>query len=254
MADLILEGVSCAYAAEPVLEGVSLRIGPGDFVGILGPNGSGKSTLIRTAGRVLHPRLGRVLLDAADLYTLSPRGSAQFIGVVPQETTIDFDFTCYEVVLMGRSPHLGRFEEERPEDHRIVREAMERTRSWDLRDRLFGRLSGGERQRVIVARAFAQTPKVLLLDEPTSHLDVRYQLEILELVRALCREKSVAVLAALHDLNLAAHFCDRLVLLDRGRMAAMGRWDEVLTPERVREVFGVEAEVRDRRIAIKFPP
>jgi iron complex transport system ATP-binding protein len=243
---MILEvsGIACAYDGADVLSEVTLRLGPGDFVAVAGPNGSGKSTLIRALSRVLRPRLGSALLDGTDLYMIPARQSAQAIAVLPQETPLEFEFTCEEIVLMGRSPHLRRFETETEHDRAIAREAMERTGTWDLRHRPVIELSGGERQRVLLARAFAQEPRVLLLDEPTAHLDLTYQVQILRLVRALRDEKKTAVLASLHDLNLAAAYADRMVLLCRGRVQAAGTPGDVLTEPVLRPIFGPEVLVR----------
>jgi iron complex transport system ATP-binding protein len=246
MGAMILEvsGIACAYDGADVLSDVTLRLSPGDFVAVAGPNGSGKSTLIRALSRVLKPRLGSALLDGGDLYALPARRSAQAIAVLPQETSVEFEFTCEEVVLMGRAPHLGRFESETERDRSVVREAMERTSTWELRKRAILELSGGERQRVLLARAFAQEPKVLLLDEPTAHLDLSFQVQILRLVRALRDEKKTAVLASLHDLNLAAAYADHIVLLSKGRIAAAGTPREVLAEPVLRPVFGPEVTVR----------
>lgn len=243
---MILEvsGVSCAYDGADALSDVTFRLSPGDFAAVAGPNGSGKSTLIRTLSRVLRPRLGSTLLDGNDLYTIPARQSAQAIAVLPQETLVEFEFTCEEIVLMGRAPHLGRFESEKERDRSVVREAMERTGTWELRHRPVVELSGGERQRVLLARAFAQEPRVLLLDEPTAHLDLSYQVQILRLVRALRDEKKTAVLASLHDLNLAAAYADRVVLLSKGRVQAVGSPVEVLIEPVLRPIFGPEVMVR----------
>jgi iron complex transport system ATP-binding protein len=243
---MILEvsGIACAYDGADVLSDVTLRLSPGDFIAVAGPNGSGKSTLIRALSRVLRPRLGSALIDGGDLYALSARRSAQAIAVLPQESTVEFEFSCEEIVLMGRAPHLGRFETETERDRAVVREAMERTATWELRKRAILELSGGERQRVLLARAFAQEPKILLLDEPTAHLDLSFQVQILRLVRALRGEKKTAVLASLHDLNLAAAYADRIVLLSKGRIAAAGTPREVLTEPVLRPVFGPEVTVR----------
>lgn len=243
---MILEvaGVACGYGGSDALSDVTLRVGPGDFVVVAGPNGSGKSTLVRAMSRVLRPRLGSALLEGRDLYVLPARESARAIGVVPQETPLEFEFTCEEVVLMGRAPHMGRFQSERPADRAIAREAMERTGTFGFRDRSILELSGGERQRVILARAFAQEPSVLLLDEPTAHLDLAYQVQILRIVRSLRDEKKTAVLATLHDLNLAGAYADRIVLLSKGRIAAAGAPREVLVESTLCEVFGAEVTVR----------
>lgn len=236
--------IACGYDGADVLSDVTLRLSPGDFVAVAGPNGSGKSTLIRAMSRVLRPRRGRALLEGADLYELPARRSAQAIAVLPQETSLEFEFSCEEIVSMGRAPHLGRFETETERDRAVVREAMERTSTWDLRHRAIVDLSGGERQRVLLARAFAQEPRVLLLDEPTSHLDLAFQVQILRLVRQLRDEKKTAVLASLHDLNLASAYADRIVLLSKGRVVATGTPKEVLTESALRPVFGEELTVR----------
>jgi len=221
---LEIADVSFAYDGKDVLRDVSLTAS--GFVGVVGPNGSGKSTLVRVASRVLRPRSGRVTVDGAE-------PSARVLAVVPQETTIDFEFTCREIVAMGRFAHDD-------EDPRVIQESMERTGTWPLRDRLITELSGGERQRVILARAFAQQPKVLLLDEPTAHLDLRYQLELMKLVR----EAGMTVLAVMHDLNLASMFCTRLFLLHEGRIVASGTPAQVLTIENIQRTYGVEVGVQ----------
>ena len=236
--------IACAYDGTDVLSDVTLRLSPGDFVAVAGPNGSGKSTLIRALSRVLRPRVGSALLDGRDLYALPARESARAIAVLPQESSVEFEFTCEEVVMMGRAPHLGRFETESERDRAVVREAMERTSTWELRGRPIVELSGGERQRVLLARAFAQEPKILLLDEPTAHLDLSFQVQILRLVRALRDEKKTAVLASLHDLNLAAAYADRIVLLSKGKVAAAGTPREVLVESVLQPVFGPEVTVR----------
>jgi iron complex transport system ATP-binding protein len=238
------ERVTCGYREVDVLSDVSLRIGPGEFVALAGPNGSGKSTLIRALSRVLRPRGGRVLLDGRDVYGLTARESARAIAVLPQDTSMAFDFTVEEVVSMGRAPRLGRFEEEGPADREAVERALERAGIVGLRGRAVTELSGGERQRAALARAFAQEPQVLLLDEPTAHLDLACQAQVLRAVRALRRESGVGVLAAIHDLNLAAAHADRLVLLSMGRVAVEGAPGEVLTEARLGEVFGEEFRVR----------
>jgi iron complex transport system ATP-binding protein len=233
----------CKYGALEALRGVSLAVGAGEFVGVLGPNGSGKSTLVKTLSRVLRPLGGRVLLDGADVWRLGPRAVARCVAVVPQDAPAPFDFSALEVVLMGRSPHLSRLSAEGVEDLRIAREAMERTDSWCFAGRPITQLSGGERQRVTLARALAQEPRLLLLDEPTSHLDLGYQIETLERLAALNREAGTTLVAVLHDLNLASAFCPRLVLLAEGRIVADGAPEAVLTRDRLRDVYRVDALV-----------
>jgi len=233
--------------APPVLSEFSLDVRPGVFLGIVGPNGSGKSTLVRALSRALRPVAGAVLLDEGDLYArVSARDAARAIGVVPQETAVSLDFSVREVVRMGRAPHLPRrpFASESADDERIVDEAMRAARVQDLADRAVPSLSGGERQRVLFARALAQQPDVILLDEPTAHLDLRHQAETLALARDLAHGQGKAVLAVLHDVNLASAYCDALVLLRAGRIVAQGMPSEVVTAANMQEVYGARVWVR----------
>lgn len=234
-------------AALPVLKQFSLEIRPGVFTGIVGPNGSGKSTLVRALSRALRPASGAVLLEEADLYTdLSARDAARAIGVVPQDTAVSLEFSVREVVRMGRAPHLPRrpFASESAADENIVSKAMEQAKVGELADRKITTLSGGERQRVLFARALAQQPEVILLDEPTAHLDLRHQTEILTLARDLAYRGGKAVLAVLHDINLAAAYCDTLVLISAGQIAAQGTPEEVLTAENLQAVYGARVWIR----------
>ena len=246
---LAAEEIQIRYTpdAPPVLTQFSLDVRPGIFLGIVGPNGSGKSTLVRALSRALRPASGAVLLDESDLYAaLSAREAARAIGVVPQETAVSLDFSVREVVRMGRAPHLPRrpFASETAEDERIVAEAMRAARVEGLADRTVPTLSGGERQRVLFARALAQQPDVILLDEPTAHLDLRHQTEALTLARDLAHGGGKAVLAVLHDVNLAAAFCDALVLLHAGRIVAQGPPEAVVTAENLQAVYGARVWVR----------
>jgi iron complex transport system ATP-binding protein len=245
---LSADRVSFAYEASARREGfalhdVSLLARRGEVVGILGPNGSGKTTVLKLLAGVVRPSSGRVTLEDRDLATSTRAAVARRLAVVPQHTSPAFDYTVLEIVLMGRYPHLGRFEVEGPDDLRIAREAMDATGTLALEDRRFDTLSGGEQQRVAIASALAQAPDVLLLDEPTSSLDLAYQLEIGALVTRLNRERGVTIVLSTHDLNFAASVCHALVLLREGRVAASGPTDEALTPATIREVYGVDADV-----------
>lgn len=241
---LTLKDVTAAYDGTPVLSGATLEVRPGELVAVAGPNGSGKTTLLRAASRSLPPRAGRVLLNGRDLYRETAAAeAARAIAVVPQDAVIDFDFLVGEIVLMGRHPHLGRFDVESERDREAARAAMERTGTFELRDRPVTELSGGERRRVLLARALAQQAKLLLLDEPTAHLDVHFQVETLRIVRSHVEAGGAAV-AVLHDLNLAAACATRLVLLKEGRVAADGPVSELLQEARLREIFGPEVRVR----------
>ncbi|MFD7402369.1 ABC transporter ATP-binding protein [Streptomyces sp. NPDC059866] len=231
---LDVEGVSVEAAGVRLVEDVRLAVDSGAFVGLIGPNGSGKSTLLRCVYRALRPAAGVVRLDGDDVHALDPRGVARRLAALPQESSAEFDFTVAEVVRMGRLPHRGRTA---AEDGAVCAEAMERTGVGHLAERGFLALSGGEKQRVLIARALAQRPRVLVLDEPTNHLDIAHQLDVLSLVRA----SGLTVLAALHDLNLAAAHCDLLYVVEGGRVVASGPPHDVLRPELLAEVFGVRA-------------
>jgi iron complex transport system ATP-binding protein len=241
---LELESVSCSYDGADALAGATLDVGPGELIAVAGPNGSGKTTLLRAAARALPPRAGRVLLDGRDLYgETSAASAARAIAVVPQEIAIDFEFLVEEVVLMGRHPHLGRFDVASHRDREVARSTMERTGTLDLAGRPVTELSGGERRRVLLARALAQEAKLLLLDEPTAHLDMRFQVETLRIVRSHVKAGGAAV-AVLHDLNLAAAVATRVVLLKAGRVVADGPVSKILDEALLKEVFGPDVLVR----------
>jgi iron complex transport system ATP-binding protein len=232
-----VSGLAVDRGAARIVADLDLVVRPGEVVGVLGPNGSGKSTLLKAVYRVLRPSAGAVRLGDDDVAALKPRAVARRMAVVAQEGGVDFDFTVTEVVAMGRTPHHGSLDRDTPEDAAVVAAALARVGMSALAGRAFPTLSGGEKQRVLVARALAQQAGVLVLDEPTNHLDIRFQLELLDLVAGL----GVTTLAALHDLNLAARSCHRLYVLASGRVVAAGTPAEVLTPEVVRDVFGVDA-------------
>ena len=236
------EAVSFSVEAKALLDRIDVRAGRGQFVGLIGPNGAGKSTLLRTLAGVLRHQQGRVRLEASDLRSMTARDVARIVALIPQIAPYTQGFTALELVLMGRYPHLGRFEVEGEADDRIARSAMRLTETEELAARTLDTLSGGERQRVFVARALAQRPRILLLDEPTSNLDVLHQLTVLGLVRTLV-DGGLTAIAAIHDLNLAARYCDRLVLLSNGRVLTEGRPDEVLEPATIESAFGVRSAV-----------
>jgi len=239
-----LENVTFAYETEPVLREVSLQIPAGQMLGIIGPNSSGKSTLLRLVAGILRPDGGRVLIDGRESASLSRREAARLVSFVPQETPVSFPFRVSEIVLMGRTPHLGLFSFERDEDLRIARQALEATDTYHLRQRYLDELSGGERQLVIMARALAQAAPVMLLDEPTTFLDVRHQVDIFEIITRQKREQGRTVLVVSHDLNMASQYCARLVLLDRGRIVADGTPEEVLNAAVLEETYKVKMNVQ----------
>ncbi|GAB3842035.1 ABC transporter ATP-binding protein [Micromonospora andamanensis] len=227
--------VSWRYGANPVIDGVSVSARPGRVLGLIGPNGSGKTTLLRLLYGALRSGTGRVAVDGDDLAALPSREAARRLAVVVQESGGETALTVAELVLLGRGPHLNTFQRTRPADHEIAAECLTRVGAAHLGSRPFARLSGGERQRVLIARALAQQATHLLLDEPTNHLDIRYQHEILRLVRDL----GTCAVVVLHDLNLAARYCDDLVLLGQGGVAAAGTVDEVLDPAVLETVYGI---------------
>jgi iron complex transport system ATP-binding protein len=234
---LEVRDVSVAIGGTPILHDVSMDVAPGEFVGLIGPNGSGKSTLLRTIYRSVRPVSGTVLLGDADVWTISARAAAKRTAAVLQNSPTPPGLTVHEVAALGRTPHKGMFDRETAADREIVVDALARTGMLDYADRIYGSLSGGERQRVLLARALAQQPELLVLDEPTNHLDIRARFELLELVHTV----GVTTLAVLHDLDLAARSCDRLVVLESGRVVAAGPVLDALTPEVLSDVFGVTA-------------
>ena len=237
------ERLSFAYGPRAVLSEVDLAVAPGELVGVIGPNGGGKTTLVRLLSGVLAPRAGSVRFKGAALGAYRRRELARRLAVVPQDPTLEFPFTALEVVLMGRAPHLPALGFPRAHDLAVARAAMARLDVAGLEDRPLDRLSGGERQRVLLARAVTQEPEVLLLDEPTTHLDLRHQAGIYDIVAELRRTRGIAVVSVLHDLNLAALYCDRLVLLAGGRVVCEGRPAAVLTPEVLRTAYATEVYV-----------
>jgi iron complex transport system ATP-binding protein len=239
-----MERVDFAYANAPVLTGLDLTVAAGSITGILGPNGSGKTTLVRLASAALRPAAGRVNVFGTDLAELPARERARLVAVVPQETHPVFDFTVEEIVRMGRAPHLGLLGLEGPRDRAIARGAMERCDVTHVATRSFRALSGGERQRVMLARALAQEARLLLLDEPTAFLDLKHRLAVYALLGRLHRENGLTVVVVSHDINLAARYCDRLVLLRGGSIAADGAPADVLRPDPIRSVYEVEVEIR----------
>ena len=239
------DNVSFRYAPDAplVVDGVTVRLASGALTGILGPNGSGKTSLLRLLSGTRRPTAGRVLLGERPLDALSRREIAQQIAVVPQETELAFEYTAIEIVLMGRHPHLGLFTVEGPADLQIAQQAMASTGTEALAHRPFHQLSGGEKQRVVIAAALAQSARLLLLDEPTASLDLGYQLEISALLKTLNHDHGVTMAISTHDLNLAASICRELILMRDGRIVATGPINEVLTPENVRRLYDVEADV-----------
>lgn len=249
---LSIEELSFCYGQTKILKELSFQVEKGGFLAIVGPNGSGKSTLLKNLAAVLTPAKGRVFLANEDLYRLDTKTLAKKLAVVPQETVVEFPFIAKEVVMMGRMPHQKRFQEDSKKDLEIVQNAMIKTNTWHLRDRNVMELSGGERQRVIVARALAQEPQVLLLDEPTAHLDLQHQMELLNLLQELNKDNKITILAVFHDLNLAAQFSKYVILLHQGKIFAAGTPEEVLTPTNINAVYGMGVVVAPNELTGRF--
>ncbi len=238
-----LDDVRVTFDETPVLDGVTVSVESGQFVALVGPNGAGKTTLLGTINGLIAPTQGQVTVDGHAVHTLSSRELSQLVATVPQDTSLGFDFSVRDIVAMGRTPHRGRLERATAADRQAVTAALTRTAVHQFSDRSVGTLSGGERQRVMLARALAQQTPVLLLDEPTASLDLKHQIRALSMARELASENKT-VLAAIHDLELAARFCDAIALLYDGHIMAHGPPADVLTADRLETVFGIPMVVK----------
>ncbi len=243
MIQLEAKGLTLAYGARLVLQDLDLQLSSGEVLGLIGPNGAGKTTLMRALAGLIAPRRGQVRLAGQDIARLDRRARARLLAWVPQRESSAWSLTVRQMVQLGRAPHRGWFLPYTGEDRRIVEEALQRTGLLPLQARTVDTLSGGEFQRVLLARALAQKPRVLLLDEPTASLDVHHQIDILDRVQELAAGEGLAVVMAIHDLNLAARYCSRLLLLHEGRVWGSGPPRQVLTPENLHAVFGVRARL-----------
>ncbi len=251
---LEVEGLTFSYHKnhkaheKNIIEEISFKVGKGEFVGIIGPNGSGKSTILKNIYRALTPTSGSILLDGENLCEMAYKKSAKKMAVVGQELDLNFDFLVEEIVAMGRNPHKKLFDIDDEEDRKIIENALKLLGIEDMAKRSYLNLSGGEKQRVIIARAIVQESNFLILDEPTNHLDISYQLQIFELIKNL----NVTVLSAIHDLNLAALFCDRLMVLKDGKIILEGTPEEVLTSKNIYDIYGVNTTIEINNITNKL--
>lgn len=234
------DNIQVSFGPKTILHDIFLDIRDKEFVGIIGPNGSGKSTFLKCLYRVLQPNHGKIFFDGTEMSSLSHRDTALKMAVVAQHSTVNFDFSVLEMVLMGRSPYKGLLDRDQINDYEIARHALSQVGLSDFESRNFNTLSGGEQQRVILARALAQRTECLVLDEPTNHLDIKYQLELMTIVKRL----DATVVSAIHDLNLAAIYYDRLIALKDGSVVCTGPPHEVLTEETIRHIYGVSATVQ----------
>jgi iron complex transport system ATP-binding protein len=240
MAKIEVDKLTLAYGHTTVIHEMSFSVMNGEMLGLIGPNGSGKSTLIKAMSHVITPKSGHILLEGKDVSKTPRSEMARLIGVVPQTPILPSSFSAFEIVLMGRNPHLGMLRYESEKDMEITYQAMEQTGTLKFAGRRIGELSGGEIQRVVIARVLAQQPQVILLDEPTANLDISHQLDILDLIKNLCRLNHLTVVITVHDLNLAAQYCDRLVLINNGVLHAVGTPREVITADNIKEVYGTD--------------
>jgi len=234
---LKLDNVSAGYYREDIIKGISLEINTGDLIGIIGPNGSGKTTLLRLITRVLVLRKGRIYFQGLDVSQMNLKEFCRQVAFVAQDISTNFPFTVMETVLMGRIPHLKRLQFETRRDIEIAEGALLETATINLKDKRIDELSSGERQRVIIARALAQEPVLLFLDEPTAHLDIGHQIQILDLLKKLNRRDDLTIVMVLHDLNLASAYCNRIALLDKGSVFKEGSPDDVLTYQNIEAVY-----------------
>ncbi|MEH7236644.1 ABC transporter ATP-binding protein [Bacillus sp. JJ1562] len=251
---LQVENINFSLNEKLIIEDMNLHVSEGEFVGIIGPNGSGKSTLIKNIYRALKPDSGVAFLEGENIFKLNPKKAAKKIGVVGQENVVPFDFKVEEIVAMGRSPYKGFFDGDSTKDKEIVADAIKQIGMTEMEKRNYSNLSGGEKQRVLLGRVLAQQTDLLLLDEPTNHLDIQHQLQIFDLIKGL----GVTVLSAIHDLNLAALYCDRLYVVKDGRMLMAGTPRDVLTPESIYKIYGVRSDVTihpvTKKVAITYLP
>jgi len=243
--------VSSGYNNAEVLKDASFEIAKGDFTGIIGPNGSGKTTLLRVATKIIKLFKGEIFLEGKNLADISLKELAAVMAVVPQDTAFMFPFRVIDVVLMGRTPYVKRFDFESRKDLKIVLEALEFVDALHLKDRFIDELSGGERQRVIIAKAIAQEPRILLLDEPTTHLDISHQVQIFDLLKRMNKESGLTIVSILHDLNLASDYCDKLILLDNGMIKSKGAPSEVLDYKTIEDVYKTVVIVKENPLTLR---
>jgi iron complex transport system ATP-binding protein len=242
-----VKNLSFSYDKKVILNDISLNFNKGKFYSVIGPNGSGKSTFIKNISKIIAPKSESVFIDNEDISTFNNKRLAQIMAVIPQNILIDYDFTVFDIVMMGRSPYKRRFEDFNIEDEKIVEKYMKATNTWGLKDKLITELSGGETQRVIAARALSQETDIILLDEPTSHLDIQYQIEFLNIFKSLKSNK--VIIAVLHDLNLASIFSDEIILINNGQVAAKGKPWEVISKENIKSVYNLSVEVFENPIS-----
>ena len=233
------ENINVVIDNNNIVKDINIEVDNKEVIGIIGPNGSGKSTLLKCIYRLLKPNAGLVKFDDVDIKNISIKESSKKVAVLSQHNNYDFDFTVKDIVLMGRSPHKKFMERDNKNDYDLVNDALRKVDMINFKDRSFQSLSGGEQQRVILARALAQQPKCLILDEPTNHLDIKYQLQLMRIVKSL----NIEVIAAIHDLNIAAMYCDKIYVLKDGKIVQYGTPKEILTPQLIKNVYEVDTKL-----------
>lgn len=238
---LEVNNLKFTYSEEEILKGLTIQFKQGKFYSIIGPNGCGKTTLIKNISSIFPPDKKTVFIQSRDITSINPKRIAQKIASVPQNINIDYDFNVYDIVMMGRVPHKGRFEGYNKSDEQIVEKVMKTTNTWRFKDKLVTELSGGEIQRVVAARALAQDTDIILLDEPTSHLDLQYQMEFLKIFKEISNNK--VIIAVLHDLNLVSLFSDEIIMLKDGEIVDTGEVDKVLNKENIKKVYNIDVEI-----------
>jgi len=240
---LKVENLWSGYKETNILKGINLVIKRGEFWGVAGPNGAGKTTLLKSITKILSPKRGKIFFKGENIARMGARKLAQKVAVVPQFSIFWLSFTVRDFILLGRIPYLPRFYLERREDYEAVEEAMELTETTHLQERRINELSGGEKQKVVIARSLAQKPEFLLLDEPVSHLDIKHQLEILNLIEKLNQKEKVTILMISHDLNLTSHYVSKLILMKEGKIFARGTPQEVITEDNIEKVYEIKVKV-----------
>lgn len=238
-----VESLYFSYGDSLVLRDINFKIEKGEFVSIIGPNGSGKSTLLKNMISIYKPNKGLIKIDGKELKEYKAKELAKKVAIVLQDTNIAYDFSVFDVVMMGRNPYLGRFQNESYKDFQIVKDSLKLTDTLHLKDKSINQISGGERQRVIIARALAQEPKIILLDEPTSHLDINHQIEILSLLKKLNTEKNMTIVIVIHDINLAARYSNKMILLNKGEILSIGKPKEVITYENIEKAYNLNVVI-----------
>jgi len=245
--NISVRNLGFAYEGKEILKDISLNFNKGKFYSIIGPNGSGKSTFIKNISKILVPKHKSVFIDKDDLLSYNSKNLAKKMAVIPQNILIDYEFTVFDIVMMGRSPYKRRFQDFDIEDEKIVQKYMDITNTWKLKDKLITQLSGGELQRVIAARALSQQTDIILLDEPTSHLDIQYQVEFLSIFKSLKKDK--VIISVLHDLNLASIFSDEIILVNKGQVEAIGEPWMVINKENIKNVYNLSVQVLENPVS-----